>query len=175
MNIKGKSLALNLALDPKEYNVNKYHFTDMSEDPKYQELPMLLKVRSERSLKYALELIDEVMRKLGIEQGEVPTVDYHMPYESNAALAERGLVKLILPAGVKLDGTSVLREANVSEVIGESADNVEAAAPAEQEEVAAETPVEAPAEEAPAEEAPAQEPVPEEPAVPRYSIYSPLR
>ena len=183
MNVKGKYLALNLALDPKEYNVNKYHFTDMSDNPKYQELPMLLKVRSERSLKYALELIDEVMRKLSIEQGEVPAVDYHMPYESNASLAERGLVKLILPAGVKLDGTAILREANVSEVIGDgTATDTDAAVTSQEEVIAPEEPVteetvaeepivEEPTVQAPAAEEPkAQEPKTEESAVPNLII-----
>ena len=121
LNIKGKSLTLNLALDPKQYNINKYHFTDLSDNPKYDKLPMLMKVRSDRSLKYALELIDEVMKALGIPQSEVPSVDYHMPYETNASLAQRGLVKLILPAGVKLNNDSVLREANVGELIVEGA------------------------------------------------------
>ena len=117
LNIKGKSLTLNLALDPKEYSVSKYHFTDLSDNPKFAALPMLLKVKSDRGLKYALELIAEVMNKLGIAQGEIPTADYHMPYESNASLAKRGIVKVILPAGVKYDSTLEIREANVSEII----------------------------------------------------------
>ena len=118
LNIKGKSLTLNLALDPKEYSVTKYHFTDLSDNPKFANLPMLLKVKSDRGLKYALELIAEVMSKLGIEQGEVPTVDYSMPYETNASLAKRGIVKVILPAGVKYDPSVEIREANVSDIIG---------------------------------------------------------
>jgi len=128
LNVKGKSLTLNLALDPKEYNANKYHFTDLSDDPKFEKIPMLLKVRSDRALKYALELIDEVMKNLGIAQGEIPTVDYRMPYETNSELAKRGLVKVILPAGVKLDGDLNFREANVSELIGpkNDADTAEA-------------------------------------------------
>ncbi len=117
LNVKGKSLTLNLALDPKDYNVNKYHFTDLSDNPKFAKLPMLMKVKSDRSLKYALELIDDVMRALGLSAGEVPAVDYHMPYETNANLAKRGLVKVILPTGVKAEGALEIKEANVSEVI----------------------------------------------------------
>ncbi len=117
LNIKGKSLTLNLALNPKEYSITKYHFTDLSDNPKFAKLPMLLKVRSDRALKYALELISEVMKALGIEQGEVPAVDYHMPYESNASLAKRGIVKVILPEGVKYDPSLEIREANVTDII----------------------------------------------------------
>jgi hypothetical protein len=110
-------LTINLALTPEAYNVNKYHFTDMSDDPKFDKLPMLLKVRSARALKYAFELIDELMKSMDITQSEVPTVDYHQPYETNRVLAGRGLMKIILPAGVKLDATTVLREENVDSLL----------------------------------------------------------
>ena len=118
LNIKGKALMLNLALDPKEYSVSKYHFTDLSDNPKFDKLPMLLKIKSDRGLKYALELIDETMKVLGIDAGEPVCVDYRMPYETNASLAKRGLVKVILPAGAKYDASVEIREANVSEIIG---------------------------------------------------------
>ncbi len=158
LNVKGKALLLNLALEPAEYSVSKYHFVDMSDDSKVAGVPMLLKVKSERSLKYAFELIDEVMKKLGIEQGEIPEVDYRMPYEPNSQLAKRGLVKVILPAGVKLDKNAVLREADVGELLS-------GAAPAEKTEEVAIVPEEAPVEEAPVEEAPVEEaPVEEAPA-----------
>ena len=65
---------------------------------------MLIKVKSERSLKYALELIEEMIKKLEIEKGAEQNVDYTMPYETTEALAERDLVKIILPAGVTMDG-----------------------------------------------------------------------
>ena len=124
LNVKGKALTVNLALAPDQYNINKYHFADMSDDPRYDKLPMLLKVRSERALKYALELIDELMKSQGIPQGKVPTEDYHMPYEPNFELAKRGLVKLILPKGVKMEDISTFVESDVSEIIaGDSANN----------------------------------------------------
>ena len=119
LNVKGKAITLELPLDPKEYNINKYHFVDRSDKPKFAALPMLMKVRSERSLKYALELIDEVMNNLGLIQGEIPEIDYHMPYESNRELARRGLVKLILPAGVVITDETVVLSADVSNLIGE--------------------------------------------------------
>ncbi len=187
LNVKGKSLTLHLALNPKEYSVTKYHFTDLSDNPKFAKLPMLLKVRSDRALKYALELIAEVMKNLGIEQGEIPTVDYHMPYESNASLAKRGIVKVILPEGVKYDPSLEIREANVADIIdgGETTTTREevflydeeevseiiedeadvAVEEAAAEAVAEETVEEAPVEEAPAEEVAAEETVEAEPDV----------
>ena len=118
LNIKGKTLIVNLNLDPKEFNINKYHFIDCSDKPKFAKVPMMMKVRSARALKYTLELIDEMMAKYEITQGDVPTVDYRMPYETTEELAKRGLVKVILPAGVTLSDDMTLVHVNVSELIG---------------------------------------------------------
>ena len=104
LNVKGSAFQVYLGLEPKEYNANKYHFVDVSDKPKLDQVPMLIKVKSERSLKYALELIEEMMKKLEIEKGAEQNVDYTMPYETTEALAERDLVKIILPAGVTMDG-----------------------------------------------------------------------
>ena len=117
LNIKGKTLIVNLNLDPKEFNINKYHFIDCSEKPKFAKVPMMMKVRSARSLKYTLELIDEMMRKYEIAQGELPTVDYKLPYETTEALAKRGLVKVILPAGVTLSEDMTFVQVDISELI----------------------------------------------------------
>lgn len=117
LNIKGRTLMVCLALDPKAYNINKYHFVDMSDDTKFDKVPMLLKIRSDRALKYALELIDELMKTLGITKGENQNVDYHKPYESNSSLAKRGLMKIILPAGVNINESTILKEENVDEMM----------------------------------------------------------
>ena len=121
LNIKGKTLVVNLNLDPKEFNINKYHFVDCSDKPKFAKVPMMMKVRSARSLKYTLELIDEMMKLYELTQGEIPTVDYHMPYETTEELAKRGIVKIILPAGVTLSDDMTLVNINVSELIGSGA------------------------------------------------------
>ena len=117
LNVKGKTLIVNLNLDPKEFNINKYHFIDCSDKPKYDKVPMMMKVRSARALKYTIELIDEMMAKYEITQGELPTEDYRMPYETTEALAKRGLVKVILPAGVTLSDDMTLVHVNVSELL----------------------------------------------------------
>ena len=178
LNIKGKTLIVNLNLDPKEFNINKYHFVDCSDKPKFAKVPMMMKVRSARALKYTLELIDEMMKQNELVQLEVPTVDYSMPYETTEELAKRGLVKVILPAGVTLSDDMTFVHVNVSELIesGTSEKTTEQimtndAPEAEEAPVVEETPVveEAPAvEETPVvEETPAVEeaPVVEEPVV----------
>ncbi len=130
LNIKGSAFQVYLALDPNEYNANKYHFTDVSDKPKLDQVPMLLKVKSERGLKYALELIEEMMNKLGMEKIETPNVDYHMPYETTEALAARDLVKVILPAGVTLDSDISLVKLDVGALLDEANADKASEAPA---------------------------------------------
>ncbi len=120
LTVKGKNLSVYLALDPSEYSVTKYHFTDVSDKPKLDKVPMLLKVKSDRGLRYAVELIVEMMSKLGIEKGETQNVDYRMPYETTEALAERGLVKAIYPKGVNPDEVAGTVRQNIADVIGSS-------------------------------------------------------
>ena len=117
VNIKGNALLVYLPLDPKEYNEKKYHFTDMSEKPKFEGLPMLMKVKSERALKYNLELIAEAMSRLGIERGEAQSVDYRLPYESTETLAARGLVKVIAPQGTVLEENATVKKTNVGALL----------------------------------------------------------
>ncbi len=120
LNVKGRNFLVYLALNLEDYNVNKYHFTDASDKPKFENVPMMLKIKSERSLKYALELIDEVMKKNGFEKTKAQEVDYHMPYMTTAELAERELVKLILPAGVTLAEGIMLVKSDVGAIIDEA-------------------------------------------------------
>ncbi|MBO5879202.1 MAG: hypothetical protein J6Q68_01450 [Clostridia bacterium] len=118
LNVKGTAFQVYLALDPKEYNDNKYYFTDVSDKPKLGDVPMMLKVKSERALKYAIELIDEVMKKNGIVKAkEAPAVDYHMPYETTEALVDKGHVKVIFPDGMVIDENTVVEKLNVSELM----------------------------------------------------------
>ncbi len=169
LNIKGSALFVHLALNPADFNINKYHFTDMSDKPKFDKVPMLMKVKSERSFKYTMELIIAMMQVLEIPEGIVQHKDYRMPYESTEELARRGLVKVILPPGMTLDENSNVVKVDVSEHIA-SHESDESDAPAAEEtpiapvevaeepEVAPETPeevvpeeVEETAEEVPAE------------------------
>ncbi len=168
LNVKGKTLIVNLNLNPEDFNINKYHFVDCSAKPKYAKVPLMMKVRSDRALKYTLELIDEMMNALGAQKLDIPAVDYRMPYETTEELAKRGLVKIILPAGVTLSDDMHFVQMNVSELI--ESGNVQKTTEQTMEEAVAAAPVEeapieeAPVEEAPVEEAPAEEaPVEEAP------------
>lgn len=98
MNIRGKSLMLYLALDPKEFENTKYFFTDVSDKMKFSKVPMRIKIRSGRGFKHGVELIEEMMNRLGIVRQEIyHPQDFHMPYETTKQLIDRGLIKVINP------------------------------------------------------------------------------
>ena len=96
---------LYLALDPERYRNYKYHYTyaaykySANKYNKYKykdnKVPLLIKVKGERALKYALELIVALMDNLSLTAGVMPDVDYRRPYETIGSLVDRGLIKLM--------------------------------------------------------------------------------
>lgn len=77
ISIAGKTVKLHLALDPNEYAATKYHQQDLGEKKKYEFVPLALKVKSDRSKKYAVELIEDVMQKAGlVKNDKYEAVDY---------------------------------------------------------------------------------------------------
>ncbi|MBO5851271.1 MAG: hypothetical protein J6R29_02935 [Clostridia bacterium] len=65
--VRGKTLTLYLALNVNEFNKNVYFQKDASSVKAYSNVPFLIKVKSKRGLKNALYLINELMKKNGIE------------------------------------------------------------------------------------------------------------
>lgn len=57
----GKTLKVNLAIDPKTLEGTKYHFKDRSDKKQYQLVPTQIKIKSDRGLKYFKELVDLMM------------------------------------------------------------------------------------------------------------------
>ena len=91
---KGRKLCVAYALDPKAYEDTKYHGLDMSEIKRYEKTPMLLKVISDRKLRYAKYLFAQVAAQNGLEQGEVVSHEFRLPYETTEALIEQDLVRV---------------------------------------------------------------------------------
>ena len=120
LNVKGKTLVLYLALDPLRYEGSKYKFTDASSKSEHEKTPLKLKIRSERALKYAIELIVDMMAELGVSHGEMPDIDYRLPYETVDRLIDRGLVKVVLPEGMKLDDDANVVKIDVSDIVENS-------------------------------------------------------
>ena len=65
---RGKTMKLHLALDINAFDEKVYFQKDMSDVKSYVEVPFTVKVKSDRGLKKAFELIEALTSKLGIEQ-----------------------------------------------------------------------------------------------------------
>ncbi|MBE7084661.1 MAG: hypothetical protein E7368_01240 [Clostridiales bacterium] len=149
--VRGKTLVAFFALDPKEYENTKYFPKDMGDTKKFADTPMMVKVKSDRGLKYAKELIDVVLDGLIKDENYVEG-DYRIIYKSDKELFAEGLIKVVGdPATVEL--SDVVREPVVQET--PVAEEVAV------EEVVEETVVEAPVEDVVVEEAPVEEVVEE--------------
>lgn len=112
--VRGKTLSLYLALDPNDPVAVKYGAEDASEVRQFAAVPLRLKIKSERKLKYAAELIARLAEKFSLVQGDAHEETYFMPYESDEALIERGLIKVLADSSLK---EGEVRKANIADLI----------------------------------------------------------
>ena len=68
MSISGKTLRLHLALNPADFENSKYSVVDLSNKSKYVYTPLTIRLRSKRSVKHALELIEMLGEAFGLEK-----------------------------------------------------------------------------------------------------------
>ncbi len=94
--MRGKTLWLYLALDPKEFIESNYHGEDFSDTAKYAKVPYAVKIKSEHGLKHAKELVDILMSRFNIERGtesnSISASDYAEDTQAN--LIKRGIIKV---------------------------------------------------------------------------------
>ena len=170
-----KTLYVYLALSPKELEGTKYFFTDESDIKKYEKVPLRVRVRSDRGVKYTIELIEKIAESKELQLVKnFEAADYTLPYESVEALLERQLIKKIdTPESTAASELESNEEAVAAAVILEE--------PAVEVSPIAEAPVieetiteEAPTEKAPTEEAIAEEAIAEEITEENVGIEEPL-
>ena len=96
--LRGKTICLYCALNPDDFDKSKYHHEAI--DAKiFEDVPMLVKIKSGLGLRKAKELVDIEMAGLEIEKNpKAKEVDYvnQYPYEENEPLIERGLIKILV-------------------------------------------------------------------------------
>lgn len=64
----GKAIKVYLALDPTFVEENpKYHLKDMSAKKQYKEVPVMIRVKSDRALKYFKEIVEILMTNRGVK------------------------------------------------------------------------------------------------------------
>jgi len=71
MSIVGKTLKVHYALDPADYLNSPLPVVDDSSTSMYENIPLLLKVRSDLSIRRAISLIEDLAKKNGFEYNEV--------------------------------------------------------------------------------------------------------
>ena len=129
MKIRGKTICLYCALDPEKYDRAKF-FHEKSEAKVFASVPMMVRIKSDRGLKRAKGLIDDVMQRFSIPPiDNAPVLDYakDYPYETTRVLVEKGLIKILLPGGVAAEPKphhhvhkkviEVVREDSVEEMV----------------------------------------------------------
>lgn len=89
--IRGKTLCVYYALDASKLD-DKYKVEE-AKGKKFEDVPCLYRIKNERRLNYAKELIDLLMSGKAISKGREQNEDYHIPTESTKALLAKGLIK----------------------------------------------------------------------------------
>ncbi|MCQ2087914.1 MAG: TonB-dependent receptor [Bacilli bacterium] len=93
LNITGKTLSVYLDLNPANYVDSKYHAKDVSKSKKYAQTPTQMKIKSARGVKFAKELVDEVMKVYGKTSDGSVAGDFHAKPQSFKKLMDAGLIK----------------------------------------------------------------------------------
>ena len=91
---RGNTLCIMLPLNPSEYNDSKYALEDVSNAPSNADTPAMLRIKSDKRVKQAIELIEEVMSELNIDKDKkYQPEDFYVPYEGVFELIKKGLIK----------------------------------------------------------------------------------
>ena len=91
--VKSDMLCVFLALDPSKYNKAKINFGDVGKIKKYKNVPMLIKVQTEKDLEDVIKLIDQICKKNKLQKDELGNEDYHYEFRTDRELIEEGLIK----------------------------------------------------------------------------------
>ena len=77
LTISGKKVKIYLALNPDDYKDSTIPFMDVGHKKSFAEIPFAFKVKSGLSIRRAVELIDQTMKKAGLVQKNEPkSIDY---------------------------------------------------------------------------------------------------
>ena len=87
--VAGKSLKLYFALNPRDYANSTLPIQDASNKEMYIDIPLCFKVRSPLSIRRCKELIQDVMDKDRLEQGEIGKVNWVKELKSELATGKK--------------------------------------------------------------------------------------
>ena len=93
--IRGKTLCLCLAADPEKYENTKYKVEDLSRRNKKTVTPLMYRIKNDRRINYAMQLIDGVFAEHGLIKGDPKNINYAVPFTSTDTLVRRGLIRVV--------------------------------------------------------------------------------
>ena len=94
LSFRGETLCIYLPIDPTSIADSKYKIEDVSDNASYAYTPCLYRIKNDKRVRYAMELIAFVMETAGTEKNvNYISEDFYMPYEGMVQLIEKGLVK----------------------------------------------------------------------------------
>ncbi len=93
LTFKGKKLCVSFALDPKDYENSKYFFKDVSSIKKFEKTPLLMKITSNRKVKYAKDLLNLIFTNNGLLDKKIEVSFENIPLETKDELIINGLIK----------------------------------------------------------------------------------
>lgn len=100
--VRGKTLCLLLAVEPVGYEGTKYKVEDVSNMANTVDTPTLYRIKSARRLKYAKEMIADIMKELkAFKNPGYHAQDFFVPYEGDMSLMQRGLVKRVVSTSTR--------------------------------------------------------------------------
>lgn len=93
--VRGKTLTLYLALNPEDLVGTKYRFKDVGGVKKYAQTPVCVKIKSNRGVRWAKELIAILANEKGFKRLDLEEVDYYPEYRSTKDLILDKQIRLI--------------------------------------------------------------------------------
>ena len=92
--LRGKTLVMYTSLDYSSLENTKYHARFMGDTKKYEDTPSMVKIKSLRGVKFAKELVDQLLKDVAKKDDYTPET-YDLKYKSDKKLIELKLAKKI--------------------------------------------------------------------------------
>ena len=80
--------------NPAKYADTKYKVEDLSLHSKKTKTPLLYRIKNDRRMHYAKDLIDAAFTALGLTKTEREPVSYEEPFADSEELIARGLIRV---------------------------------------------------------------------------------
>lgn len=91
--IRGKTLCLFLAVDPAKFEGTKYKVEDRSAKRPHAKMPTMFRIRSDRSTKFAKEMLNIVFAEHGMQENpDYVPVNFRPAYKSTENLIKKGYI-----------------------------------------------------------------------------------